>query len=299
MGATISDIARAANVSISTVSRALNGKGRVSAATREKVRKVAQELGYRQEYAPRGSIGILFPSRLSAAIGESFFYGLIMEGAEETFRRWNFTTSFSTLRDPANDLRRVSESWRHDGYLLMGGDLPQPFVRALKETGVPLVLIDCELPELSVDAVVIDNIGGIGQATYHLAELGHRRIGYIGGPQSHPSLAQRYAGFIAAMQSAGLDVDPHMVENSDDPSFLGARVGYEGYKKIRARGAKPTAIVCANDYVAQGVIEAAVEIGLKVPHDLSVVGFDDVKTHFGPPLTTVRVFKRQMGSMGR
>lgn len=297
VGATISDIARAANVSISTASRALSGKGRVARATRERVRKVAQELGYRQESAPQGSIGILFPRRLSAAISESFFYGVIMVGAEETFRRWNLTTSFSTLGDPDDDLKRIGETWRHDGYLLMGGDLPQPFVRALKAKGVPLVLIDCELPDSSVDAVVIDNVGGIGQATRHLVELGHRRIGYIGGPCSHPSLAQRHAGFIAAMESAGLTVDPEMVDNSDDPSFLGARLGYEGFMKFRARGAKPTAIVCANDYVAQGVIEAAVEMGLKIPHDLSVVGFDDIKTQFGPPLTTVRVFKRQMGSL--
>ena len=236
MGVTISDIAHAANVSISTVSRALNGKGRVAEATREKVRKIAQELGYRREAISHGSVGILFPSRLSAAISESFFYGVIMEGAEETLRRWNFTTSFSTLGDAADDLRRVGRTWRHDGYLLMGGDLSQRFVRELKARGVPLVLIDCELPDLSVDAVVIDNAGGIGQATRHLIHLGHRRIGYVGGPKSHPSLAQRHAGFIAAMERAGLALNLAWIDNSEDPAFLGARLGYQALKKMHAPG---------------------------------------------------------------
>ena len=297
MSATIVDIARAANVSPSTVSRALSGKGRIGEETRNKVRKIAQELGYVKEPAQANTIGILYTSRLQALIQDSFFYGLVMEGAEATLRQWNYTTFFSTIGDLKEDLRRIERLWRHAGYLLVGGDIPEPLVRELKARGTHIVLVDYELADASVDAVVIDNARGIQAAVRHLVELGHEEIAYIGGPRSHPSLNQRHEAFLHAVKHAGLPVRKGWVRSSDDPRFLGSPLGYREFLQMAAGEERPTAVVCANDFVAQGVIEAALELGLKVPGDLSVVGFDDVPTQFGPPLTTVRVHKDQLGSM--
>lgn len=297
MSPTIVDIARAANVSPSTVSRALSGKGRIGEATRKRVCKVAQELGYIRELPQTNTIGILFTRRLQAMIADSFFYGLVMEGAEETFRQWNYTTFFSTIGDLEEDLQRLERAWQHAGYLLVGGDLPEALVRALKSRGTRIVLVDYELPDEAVDAVVIDNARGIRAAVRHLVELGHREIAYIGGPRSHPSLSQRYEAYLDAMKRVGLAVRKAWVRCSDDPRFLGSPLGYREFRQIASGRARPTAVVCANDYVAQGVIEAALELGLKVPEELSVVGFDDVPTQFGPPLTTVRVHKNQLGSL--
>lgn len=310
MSVTIADIAREAGVSPSTVSRVLNGKGRLAESTRQRVLKTAQTLGYQTD-TTGGIVGILYTRRLRVLIADPF-YGAIMESAEETFRRWDHRVFFSTLSDPEYDAKHLFKNFHYAGLLLVGGDIPSELVRRLQEIPVPLVLVDNEMPELGVDALVIANDQGARAATNHLIELGHKNICYIGGPISHPSLYQRQQGFLAAMATANLPVKEGWVFT--DPTLeFGAQLGFAGFKSIVANTgvspnsatsagtttapAAPTAVVCANDHVALGVLQACAELGLRVPEDISVVGFDDIPTHFGPPLTTVRVHTHQMGCM--
>lgn len=320
MSVTIADIAREAGVSPSTVSRVLNGKGRLAESTRQRVLKTAQALGYQTD-TTGGIVGILYTRRLRVLIADPF-YGAIMESAEETFRRWDHRVFFSTLSDPEYDAKHLFKNFHYAGLLLVGGDIPSELVRRLQEIPVPLVLVDNEMPELGVDALVIANDQGARAATNHLIELGHENICYIGGPISHPSLYQRQQGFLAAMAAANLPVKEGWVFT--DPTLeFGAQLGFAGFKSIIANTggsptsaaiaaptasatataptatapAAPTAVVCANDHVALGVLQACAELGLRVPEDISVVGFDDIPTHFGPPLTTVRVHTHQMGCM--
>lgn len=316
MSVTIADIAREAGVSPSTVSRVLNGKGRLAESTRQRVLKTAQTLGYQTD-TTGGIVGILYTRRLRVLIADPF-YGAIMESAEETFRRWDHRVFFSTLSDPEYDAKHLFKNFHYAGLLLVGGDIPSELVRRLQEIPVPLVLVDNEMPELGVDALVIANDQGARAATNHLIELGHKNICYIGGPISHPSLYQRQQGFLAAMAAANLPVKEGWVFT--DPTLeFGAQLGFAGFKSIVANTgvspnsatsagttatapaatapAAPTAVVCANDHVALGVLQACAELGLRVPEDIAVVGFDDIPTHFGPPLTTVRVHTHQMGCM--
>lgn len=319
MSVTIADIARECGVSPSTVSRVLNGKGRLAESTRQRVLKTAQTLGYQTD-TTGGIVGILYTRRLRVLIADPF-YGAIMESAEETFRRWDHRVFFSTLSDPEYDAKHLFKNFHYAGLLLVGGDIPSELVRRLQEIPVPLVLVDNEMPELGVDALVIANDQGARAATNHLIELGHENICYIGGPISHPSLYQRQQGFLAAMAAANLPVKEGWVFT--DPTLeFGAQLGFAGFKSIiantggsptsaaiaaptasatatapTATATAPTAVVCANDHVALGVLQACAELGLRVPEDISVVGFDDIPTHFGPPLTTVRVHTHQMGCM--
>jgi len=305
MSVTIADIAREAGVSPSTVSRVLNGKGRLAESTRQRVLKTAQALGYQTD-TTGGIVGILYTRRLRVLIADPF-YGAIMESAEETFRRWDHRVFFSTLSDPEYDAKHLFKNFHYAGLLLVGGDIPSELVRRLQEIPVPLVLVDNEMPELGVDALVIANDQGARAATNHLIELGHKNICYIGGPISHPSLYQRQQGFLAAMAAANLPVKEGWVFT--DPTLeFGAQLGFAGFKSIIANTgvspnsaatapAAPTAVVCANDHVALGVLQACAELGLRVPEDIAVVGFDDIPTRFGPPLTTVRVHTPQMGCM--
>lgn len=292
-GVTIVDIAHRARVAPSTVSRALSGKGRIAQETRNRILQIAQEMGYEGSTTSHQAIGILYNRRLRYLIGDAF-YGTIMESVERTFREWGYRVFFSTF-DDGNGLLDALEQDTHDGFILVGGDVKADAVRSLQSTGTPIVLVDNELPDRPTPAVVTANVEGSRALAQHLLSLGHTHIGYIGGPLSHISLQQRVEGFKQMMAEANLPVDDALIVCMPEGHF-GFDTGVSGFHELWVRREqRPTAVMCSNDLVALGVMQACEDLNLSVPQDLSVVGFDDVIQNARPALTTMKIHCAQMG----
>ncbi|MGB9757233.1 MAG: LacI family DNA-binding transcriptional regulator [Candidatus Bipolaricaulaceae bacterium] len=294
MRVTIHDIARLLGVSPSTVSRALSGKGRISPATREKIRRVAEELGYRPNALARGlatrrtgEVGVVIHER-HLPLDERSFYGVILEAIEAELAVHGYHVLFSTMGDQF--FPRCVEERRVDGLIILGTDVSEDLVRSLAEF-VPLVLVDHTFP--GIPSVVSDNVGGARLATLHLLDHGHREVAFVAETLADPSFRARFEGYRLALRERGLRVRRGFVveggRRSDSDQVAMA--------KLLGGGRLPTAIFAANDFMAVGAIKALTTAGLKVPQDVAVVGFDDgaLATLVHPPLTTVRVPRVEMG----
>lgn len=291
---TIVDIAHRAKVAPSTVSRALSGKGRISPATRDRILRIAQELGYEGATALQKAIGILYNRRLRYLIGDNF-YGTIMESVELAFRQWGYRVFFASF-DERDSLAELFGQDAHDGCIVVGGDTTPDTIAPLEAAGTPVVLVDNEFPDHPTPAVVTANVEGSRALTRHLLSLGHKDIAYIAGPVSHVSLRQRIEGFRQVMDEAGLEVPDASIVALPDGHF-GFETGVTGFHELWVRrGLRPTAVMCSNDLVALGVLQACHDLGLHVPGDISVAGFDDVIQNARPPLTTMKIHCSQMGT---
>ena len=334
MAITLTDIARRAACSEATVSRALNGTACVNRATRARILKAASELGDPFVASagggghfgrPRGSLrksdtidivlfqpepieplmpsdgGLTVTSMTDVASDVFFaprlrlstdFYRHMIDGATAVLAEQQLKAVQQVRRDLLDEgfLRDLNQA-RHRGVLLLGapGAAVQSFVRHCER---PLVLADI-LGVSGPPTVMIDNVGGIGDVMRHLLKHGHRAIGFAG-DCSNPSYTERYMGFCAHLAQADLPLRKPWVYNG--PSHIANVV--QGMRVILARGQRPTAVVCCNDYMAMGVIQAAQAARLVVPRDLSVTGFDDVDVAplVRPPLTTVHVPTRALGA---
>lgn len=306
MSVTIEDVAKLARVSVSTVSRVLNNKGRISQETRHRVLEAARELQHplmtsRLSRCRRRSdnIGILFNKRLKSLLSDPF-YGLVMEGVEEVLRRKGYHVFFSTLSNKDEDLEMITAFGRDrkvDGLIMAGCDVDIDYISKALEQDIPLVLVDNNLAKPKVPCVVTDNVTGAREAVEYLIQLGHRDIGFVSGPMSHSSLNERFHGFRQALDDNHIALRSEWIHTSEDVALFGVEGGYEGMKRMLARPRVPTAVLTGNDFMAFGVVKAAQEAGLRVPEDLSVIGFDDVEmaAHSSPPLSTVRVRKKELG----
>ena len=288
--ATIRDVAREAGVSTSTVSRVLDERLPPSrSATAERVREVALRLGYRRDaYASAlrrqqtGTIGVLVP-RLSDTVMAILFE----EIARACAQRSGFAIVATTGDDPAAQ-RAAAETLlrqRVDGLILTTARLDDDFTTQLRNDGVPHVLA-LRTDGISPSSAGDDELGGY-LATRHLLDLGHTRIGVVGGPRYASSAVGRVNGHRRAMHEAGLDLREDLVRESAYTMESGEDVG----RTLLSRPERPTAIFAANDNTAIGVLAAAQALGLAVPRDLSLVGYNDIPlaARLPIPLTTVRV----------
>jgi len=294
MNVTIAEIAKRAKVAPSTVSRALAGKGRISDSTRKRIMQLAHEMGYAGVPVLRKTVGIVYTPRLRHLIGDAF-YGSVLESVEATFRTWGYRVFFSTF-ESQEDLAELLGQGAHDGFILVGGDTTPEAVHILRAAAKPVVLVDNEFPDHPIPAVVTANAEGSRALTKHLLALGHRAIAYVAGPLAHISLRQRVDGYKEAMAEAGAPVGDEWIAAAPEGHF-GFETGVTGFHTLwTERGLRPTAVLCSNDMVALGVLQAAQELDLSVPRDLSVAGFDDVVQSARPRLTTVKVHCREMGA---
>jgi LacI family transcriptional regulator len=180
-----------------------------------------------------------------------------------------------------------------DGVLLVGTVEPE-IIRLIQRSKIPLVLIDNSMPGLSVDAVLNDGFGGAQEAVAYLISKGHRRIAFLSGPTRQGNrpvnvfytIERRAAGYRTALLEAGIPVDYDLFEAADSVTVEG---GYQACKRLVERGVQFSALFCANDFVAIGAMKALREAGLRVPEDVSLLGFDnvDMAEYLFPPLTTV------------
>ena len=306
-GVTISDVAAAAKVSVATVSRTLAGNYPVAAATRERVQSAVASLGYVVNAHARAlagattrTVGIIIND-----VADPFF-AYIARGVErQASAEGRICLIMATHGDKERELALVDllREQRTDAVILVGGASDDPGYRkqmaarahALYAAGSVLVL--CGRPSLGPNVptkmVAYDNEGGAFAITDYLISHGHRRILYIGGPRNFSTTASRLEGFHRALAARGLDNDPALIHEG----AFGRPFGYTRMREILSTELEFTAVFAANDLVAAGVLEALEEAGLKVPADISVVGYDDVPlaNELRPRLTTVRVPLEDLG----
>ena len=293
----IKQVAAAADVSVTTASRALSGHGRVGAATRERVVEAATRLGYEPSALARGlsgkptaTIAVLVPDITNP------FFPEVVRGAQEVADRLRHVLLLGQTADDVErtlDLLGQMRRRRVDGLVLVGGRIPAADAAVLL-SGLRVVNIDREIALPGVSVVGSDHRAGGRLATEHLIGLGHRRIACLAGPLDLAVARQRRAGYDDAIEAAGLPARPDLVVEADFDEVGGRRAA----ETLLARGAGFTGLVAANDLAAFGALRALAEAGLRVPDDVSVVGFDDIRlaSYLGRGLTTVR---QQTASIGR
>lgn len=298
LAATIRDVARAAGVSQSTVSRALNGSGYVSPEARERVLAAAAALGFQPSHVARSlvrksthTLGLMLPDITNP------YFPAIARGVEDAAARAGYTVILcNTDRDPAHeqDYIQVLRERQVDGLVLIASS-PAVGEMVSRAGSLPAVFVDRVPRGAAADAVVVDNRRGMEAAVRHLLQLGHRRIGFVAGRVGSSTAEDRLAGYLAALGSAGLTPDPAYIVTGDF-TYGG---GYNAARALLALPHRPTALAAANDLMAAGVLRAAAEVGLRVPGELAVVGYDDIPLAgmFNPPLTTVAQPTYRMGEL--
>ncbi len=302
MAATIRDVARRAQVAPSTVSAVLNNKGYVHHDTRARIEQAIRDLKYIPRRSAR-SLTTQTSGNIGFIVNENHFtraepfYTKVFLGTEFQARKHDFYVLLTSVGDTYKsfrDMPRFLLEHNVDG-VIIAGSAPEKLIQDAVDQGVPVVLVDYANGGRSLTRVLIDNRHGARLATQHLLELGHTEIGFIGGNRPHPSRIERFEGFETAMREAGLDVKQQWVQLSDTRSSV--ELGEEQFRELWRKPDNPTALICFNDAIAMGVLRAAKVLGISIPTDLSVVGFDDVDScaHTSPPLTTLRVQKEELG----
>jgi LacI family transcriptional regulator, repressor for deo operon, udp, cdd, tsx, nupC, and nupG len=297
----IEEVARAVGVSSATVSRALSGRGHVSAATRERVLEAAQQLGYVVSSSASAlatgrmrNVGVVIPFL------NRWFYGAVVEGAESALLAQGYDLTLYNLGGGAEERRSVFEHFllrkRVDAVIAVSLELTPGEVERLHDVGKPMVGVGGPLP--GVRTLSIDDLAVSRLATEHLIGLGHRRIAHIGGDRAvemdfHLPTTRRL-GYQAALADAGLPDDPALFQAGD----FTMQGGYAAAKQLLgAPHNRPTAIFAASDEMAIGAILAARDLGLDVPRDVSIVGIDDHDLAPFFQLTTVAQYPMLQGRM--
>ncbi len=305
MNYTIRDVAQRAGVSQSTVSLVINDRANVSPDTRRRVLDAVDVLEYHPRHSARhlalakgGSIGFVLTEQFFR-VSEPF-YTKILLGAEFEAAKQGFYTLLSRAKEPfeyPKDIPRFLLDRSVDG-LIVAGRAPKRLLKFIKEKKIPCVLVDFKLPSYSTNHVLIDNLSGSREAMNHLISLGHQRIGFVAGSSTHPSIQERYEGYRQVMYEnygdsiSDIDKLTYLDEEEASP-----QIGREGALELLMLTDPPTAIFACNDATAVGCYKAAKELGLSVPDDLAIMGFDDVdaSTHLEPDLSTVHIYKAEMG----
>jgi LacI family transcriptional regulator len=297
---TIRDIARIAGVSVATVSRVINDRPDVSAETRDAVQRLIRAHNFSTNRSARalsvgrtGLIGLTIPY----VLGD--YFTAILSGAtealhEEDMRAVLCPTLHQHERE-VNLLERLMHGTTDAGILMLPEE-PNDELRALQRHGYPFVVVDPRTPpEEGIAAVSAANASGARLATEHLLALGHRRIGAITGPLGWLASSERLNGFRSALSSSGVLPDPDLVHEA----AFAPGAGEEAAAALLDLTDRPTAIFAFNDELAISVLQAARQRGLRVPQDLSVVGFDDSEKAriTTPALTSVRQPLNEMGRM--
>jgi DNA-binding LacI/PurR family transcriptional regulator len=292
---TAAEIARLAGVSLPTVSRVLNGRSGVAVGTRERVEAVIRERGYRRpesESAPAAIIELVFHAL------ESLWALEIIRGVERVARAHGLAVVLTEMEGRLTPGRAWTEqvlARRPTGVVAVFSELTVAQQSRLAARVIPLVVLDpTGEPLHQTPSVGATNWSGGLSATRHLIELGHRRIAMINGPVAWPCCRARLGGYRAALEMAGIDVDPALVRDST----LYVEGGLRDGTALLALPEPPTAIFTANDLQAHGVYEAARRASVHIPDELSVVGFDDLpfSRWAVPPMTTVRQPLTEMGA---
>ncbi len=295
MKVTIKVIAKEVGVSPSTVSRALRDYPLISSTTKKRIREVAEKLGYRPNILARGLV-----TKRSYTIGlivldiSNPFYAEIAEGVEEVFSSKGYSVFLcNSAYDPEKERKYIYllQERRVEGIIITCFNVNLPHIQDLWHNGPPFVPIDWFPGDNP--CVTTNNVEGARQAIEYLLSIGHRRIAYLAGPSQLPGAMDRVKGYKEALKKYGIPFSEELIiyENSS------AKDGYKNFIELLRRGIKFTALFCANDMVAIGAMRAAQEKGIRIPDDVSLVGYDDteIASLLSVPLTTVWQPRREQG----
>ena len=302
MAITIKDVAKKANVSSATVSLVINKHRRISEETRAKVLKTIKDLNYHPSRPARGlvskqtgNIGFILTDdhfSRSEPFYTKIFLGTEFQARDEEY--YVLLTTIPAVFKKCSVIPRFVLERNVDG-IILAGKIPQDLINCLIEYKIPIVFVDYYPLSGNYCIVMSDNINGGYQATQHLIECGHKRIAFINGDIHHPSITERFQGYKMALDQAGILYDPALVITSESATDRDS--GYQSAKKLFERVNDLSAIFACNDAMAIGALQYLKEIGLRVPKDASIIGFDDVESDLSidPPLTTMKVDKEEMG----
>ncbi|MBI9014025.1 MAG: LacI family DNA-binding transcriptional regulator [Clostridiales bacterium] len=298
MKASIYDVAKKSGVSVVTVSRVINNASTVRQSSRDKVMKAIKELNYQPSSAAqslaRGKtnvIGLLIPDLTDPFIME------VVDTVDRELEKRGYFLALSVIGEQDDSTVRSNflfQQDRVDGILILTPIFEEDYVTSLKEKNIPFVIMDNQLFPFTVSSIVVDNFKGGYDVTRHLLELGHLKFGCIGGPEDLLSAKHRVDGFNAALREVGVEAVAVKCGEFD------ITAGYEVTKKWIEEKILPTAVICGDDHIAFGVIDALREYDLKVPEDVSVVGYDDhpFASKLHPNLTTVKQPAVEIGKQG-
>jgi LacI family transcriptional regulator len=299
--ASVKDVAAAAGVSLGTVSNVLNRPDRVSAPTRDRVERAMADLGFvRNESARQLRVG---SSRTIAYVmldATNPFFTDVAQGIEEAAEDADVSVfSCNSNNQPDREATYLSrlEQQRVQGVLITPLNPEHPLLDALPRRGTPLVIVDRTRETHSHCSVAVDDVLGGELAARHLLELGHERIAFVGGPESIGQVRDRRQGAARAVTEAGLPPDRLMPFATTALTVAEGRGAGERLAGTDLRH-RPTAAVCANDLLALGLLQQCVALGLAVPDDVAIVGYDDIDfaAAAAVPLSSVRQPRRQLGA---
>jgi LacI family transcriptional regulator len=292
-GSTIYEVARRAGVSIATVSRVHGGIEAVAPATRDRVRSVIDELGYRPSRSARAlaglrhdATGIVFPD-----LSGPYYSEVILGYEEEASRAGQSVFILGTHGRPRADEQVLELADRVDGLLVMGETVRDEVVDEIHARGLPVVLL-ARPRSGNADTVCSENVTSAEALTRHLLGHGHRKFAFLGDHRASSDVGERWRAFADTLQRAGLE--PALTPTSG----FRERDGYGAARELLNGRAQPDAVVAANDETAIGAFRVAREHALAVPGDIAITGWDDIPLaeHVGPGLTTVRQPIRELGA---
>jgi LacI family transcriptional regulator len=295
---TIKQIAKKANVSIATVSRALNNDSRVTTHTHDKILRISNELNYKPNLVARNfvkqtsyAIGLILPD-----ISDEFFTDIIRGVDEITHKNGYYTMVASSHkhRTLSDSITTFSQTGLVGGVILLVSAMTDDLKNILDHTKIPVVLIGGGKQERGFDSVAIENYEGAFNATeYLIKKKGFNKIAHITGPAENYDAFLRKKGFIDACKKNGVSINKSFIV---DGNFT-IDSGYHGFIQLYGLPEKPQAIFAANDMMALGCYDAANYFNVKIPDDISLIGFDDIfiSKYINPGLTTVRVQIEEVG----
>lgn len=297
---TLREVADAAGVHPATASRALNveTRGLVNSVTARRITRVADALGYRPNPVARtlktaksGMIGVVLPDLTNP------MFPPIVRGIDEALEPARFSTMIVNTDNDEVRERSLIESLRGrqvEGFIIATALLDHALLRQLADDGVLMVLVNRQSTGVDTPSILPDDARGIALAVRHLAELGHRDIVHLAGPQNTSTGVVRARAFRAEVEELGLNDDPAMITGCERWS---EEAGAEALRRLLDQGVAPTAVVAGNDLIALGCYDVFAERGIVCPEEISVVGFNDMPflDKMRPPLTTVAVPNRLIG----
>ena len=297
--ATLEDVAREADVSISTVSRALNNSEKVHPDTKAHVKQVAEDLGYMPSRVARrlrlkggraNLLGLVIPDI------QNPFFADVTRGVEDVAQAHGYALILSNSDEDADKQRLALEILQTedvDGVIVPPVGAEDSAIDELLDSGIAVVCVDRRLPGTRVDTILSDNRKGAYQAVSHLIDLGHERIGFIGGIPHISTLTERRAGYERALRDHDLPVDPALIMEGDDRREQGKIFTSE----LLSLDAPPTALFTGNNLTTLGALAALNERGVAVPDEMALVGYDDVPwpMALNPPPTVVDQPGYEMG----
>lgn len=297
------DIAKLAGVSPGTVSNALNNRKGVGQETKTKIIKIAEELGYfnNRKKSEERLIRLIIFKKHGYILSDTQFFTALIEACENKCRQSGYELLISQIIDSEHDkddILKIIDQKKVDGILLLATEMDETDFKNFKDVDIPMVVLDSYFDIEGNDYILINNTSGAYRATKYFIENGHKRIGILGSSIEINNFKYRRIGFEKAINEAGI-----ILRNEDniliEPTLDGA---YQYMKKFIEQNIEkdlPTAFFAFNDIIALGAIKAMQELGINIPKDVSVIGFDDIpiSSLINPGMTTIKVFTNEMGSL--